>query len=306
MFGTSESSQDVLERERREAFELLSALVNENYDVGRRSFGASLKPELRRRTYGGFDESRLQFASFRRFLEAAREVGVIDVHLAPKGPDLEATPPGRPPVTAAPTRVTRSRRLRRDLWEAFVNWDGGWVRVYDKQNERAVRFPKEPVPLEPAESADLREAVTAAPDRFVPIEPISFERQREWMLEFAASVPDPVVKSALELALTSERPVRDFTQALQSRPDVRKQWTTHRLVLVEAVARAWATAAGLDIEIHQPRDTDDEHDKPAASSEAKGTDRVLALRDVLHGAIDRMPESELLQIRLPVGYIVER
>lgn len=309
MFGTDESPHDRLLRERHEAYKLLGVLVNENYSVGRRSYGASLKPELRRRTFGGFDEERLELGSFRRFLEAARSAGVIDIHPAPRGPDLEATPPGKAPVAAAPIGVARSRRVRRDLWDAFVSWDEDWLRVYDTVAERAFRFPKHPVPLEPIESTSLRETVGKEPDRFIPIEPISFARQRDWMREFAASVSDPVAKSALEWALTSDRPVRDFTQALQSRNDLRVQWTIYRLVLVETVIRDWANAAGLAVEIHdaqQVEDVPEPKDSLKSSIAREDGGRTSELRQLLHAAIDRMPESELLQLRLPVGYLVQR
>ncbi len=310
MFGTDESPHDRLERERREAFALLAALVSENYAVGRRSYGASLKPELRRRTFAGFDEERLHFASFRRFLEAAQSAGVIDVHPAPKGPDLEATPLGQPPVLTSPERPERPRRVRRDLWEAFINWDEGWARVYDKDGEEAFRFPKDPVPLEPTESTRLRAAVGAHPDRFVPIEPISFHRQLEWMREFVPTVSDPVVKSGLELALTSEKPVRAFSRVLEARSDVLTRWKAHRLLKVGTEIQRWAAAAGINVEIHESQPAKEEiaRSEPSVAQavEVSHRDRAGELRELLHAAIDRMPEAELLQIRLPVGYIVQR
>lgn len=312
----------LLKRERHEAFALLGEVVAENYAAGRRSYGASLKPELRRRTLEGFDERRLEFNSFRKFLEAGEEAGVVALHEPPKGPDLEATPPGKPSLAAtiasegavidgAPTPPPR-KRIKPDLWKAFLDWDARWRRVYDKEEGLALRFPAEPARLERPESQAARRLVQDKPERFVEIEPISFDRQLEWLRDFAQTVSDPAARAALDRALDDERPMRAFSQALQGDAQLRHRWTATKLAHVEEAIRHWATTFDLELEVHEHAP-----DRPEAAGEGDGRsgrhiqperpdEQLRRLRARLHVAIDRMPEAELLQLRLPVEYLVRR
>jgi len=309
-----------LEQERNEAFSLLGKLVLENYAANRRSYGASLKPELRRRTFDGFDERRLQFASFRRFLEAAKDADVIALHEPPKGPDLEATPPGKPslahtspaakPIAEDATAPPPRKRIRHDLWKAFVDWDARWRRAYDQEQGTAVRFPAHPAPLERPESESLRRLVRDQPDRFIDIDPILFGRQLEWMQDFTQTVSDPGARSALNSALSDDRPVRAFSQELQANPQLRHQWNATKLAHVEGAIRQWAEGSGLKLEIHEPapvrgRGAARKADYSGQEVQAqRSVEQLHSLRSLLHVAIDRMPEAELLQIRLPVEYLV--
>ena len=113
---------DQTTEERREtALQLLAVIVTENYEGGRRSLAAALKPALKGRTAGGFDEKELGYeAGFREFLRAASEKGLVDLHPAPRGPDLEVVPSGKPtlPMAAVPegdaSTARRSRTGARD------------------------------------------------------------------------------------------------------------------------------------------------------------------------------------------------
>ncbi len=88
--------EDVRVPDRKAAFQLLAAAVADNYSHGRRSYGASLKPEMQRRSTGEFSEAELGFASFGDFLTEAESAGYISLHEAEKGSDRVATPPGSP------------------------------------------------------------------------------------------------------------------------------------------------------------------------------------------------------------------
>lgn len=303
----SQSAAEHVASQRKEAFELLKLVVRENYDAERLSYGASLKPELRRRTLGGFDERLLHFDSFRRFLEAARDAGEIDLHAAPTGPDVEATPVGSPQLEKPVVHRSPQQRIRSDLWEAFVNWTDGWTRVYDRDEHRALRFPSEPVPLERADVTTLRENARADATRFVPIAPISFAEHLDWMREFVAAISDAGARRDLETALATSHPVRAFTRELTHRSDLRSEWHFYRLAQVEARIHQWVETSALDVEIHEPAPSQKagpSGDRPAAQG-GRSSERVSALRAVLHDAIDRMPEEELFKLRLPVGYVVE-
>lgn len=108
--GNQSVARDGLEGERGVAFALLKALVAENYAANRRSYGASLKSELGRRTFDGFDERRLQFGSFGRFLKAGEAAGVISLHAPPKGrTSKQHLPARRPSRRWSPKRSPLSR-----------------------------------------------------------------------------------------------------------------------------------------------------------------------------------------------------
>src|SRR4051794_8106622 len=98
------------------AFELLSAVVSEMHEAGRRTYAASVKPELKRRTHGGFDEAQLGpgYETFRQFLDAAADAGVVTVSPAPRGPDVEILPPGATSPGPRPGSSDRRRpRIKR-------------------------------------------------------------------------------------------------------------------------------------------------------------------------------------------------
>ena len=131
---------------RREALELLSEVVARNHRDGRRSFAASLKPEMRRRSLDGFDEQRLGFSSFRRFLDYAVDEGAVELRAAPRGPDVVVVPIGGQPLASELAPGT-ARKIRGDIWDAFLDWTQGFTRLWDDEDKRAYRIPAERVPL---------------------------------------------------------------------------------------------------------------------------------------------------------------
>jgi hypothetical protein len=303
-------TDDNLARERSAAFELLAQVVAENHQARRRSFGASVKPELRRRTSGGFDESRLRFATFGEFLRAAAAAGVVDIHKAPRGPDVILAPRGQTPVVEPPTTAGR-HRIRRDFWECFVDWDDRYLRVYDAENDRAVRYPANPTALEPPDRIELRRLITEQPERFHKIEPVPFAEQLDWMRAFAEEQDDPASRENLRIAMASARPARAFSTVLSSNSALRSLWAARRVMLVEAAIRRWAEAAGLnDIEIVEavqepPVESASSARGPARTETDSEAERLLRMRDQIKRAIDRMPATELERLPIPFGYSFE-
>lgn len=298
-----------LTTDRQTAFKLLHEIVEENHAAGQLSYGAALKPALLRRTNNGFSEPRLQYSSFGEFLSEAERGGHISLHPAPRGPDRLATPPGTVPPATEIAPSQRRPRIKKELWECFINWEPGWIRVYDRTEARARKVPKDQAPLEPEGYAQLRAAVAEGSDgeRFVPIDPVTFDEQVGWMRSFAEGQSDPDIRSRLMAATNDQLPARAFTQALASVPAVRWRWNAHRLGQVESRIRQWAADAGLDIEIYEARPVTPASAPDEARSVAASTkdERLTRLRAALHDAIDRMPEAELQELRLPIGYVVE-
>ncbi len=208
----------MISQEHQHAFALLADAVKDYYVANRRAYSAGLKPELKRRD-PAFDEQGLGFASFRRFLEAAERAGVVDVHPARRGPDIELVPPGEPLHPEYPVRRPRSPgRLRSDLWKAWVDWTPGYRRLYDRQRHVAERIPAVPVSALSPEHRELVEALDAGDERVIPIAGLSIERQLEWMTEFVAEAGD--FGARLSEALRRERPAQEFVFAMRSRPDL--------------------------------------------------------------------------------------
>lgn len=296
-----------------EALDLLSAVVRESHEHGRGLTAASTKARMRHRSEQKFDEKLVGFASFRAFLAEAQARGRVTVHQGEF--DLLITPPGAEPWAAAPSTRSRPggaggvvttgapRRIHWHLWRNFVDWTPGLERFYDRQEKEAFRLPARPSPRERGDKRALREALTADPARFVPIKPIPFEDQLGWMHEFTDQQHTPI-KEQLQLALASERPARDFTAQVRGVPALSNAWHSYLVEQVSRVIERWATSQGVDTEIFEPPRTPVRASAPGGAHEDPRRGGS-SLRAMLHRAIDRMPEHELMEISLPVGYLVE-
>jgi hypothetical protein len=295
------------------AFELLSSTVADLHSAGRPVYAAALKPELKRRSSGGFDETGLGggFTSFKRFLEAAQARGLVDLSPAPAGPDVLVTPPGVAPASAVGKdgegpgpRTGGGKFVRRELWRAFNDWTGNELRVYDSEKDEVLRFPPEPVPLEPPEQTGRRALVKENPERFHEITPISADRQLEWMRAFADGVTEPM-RTAMVLALANEKPFRAFSLAVRADAETSARWQAERTRLVAEEIERWAQDRNVEVRIFETR-TPTSKARFSASSK-----RPLAVRagdeDVrrkIHAAVDRMPLSALYALSIPVEYVI--
>jgi hypothetical protein len=299
--------------ERREVLELIAGIVKENYEVGRRSFGASIKPELRKRTFNRFSEQRLGFRGFSDVLVAAQQANLIDLYPAPRGPDKEAVPPGEPALSQRvedDAEVGFRGRVRQDLWKAVVDWNEGWLRVYDRSADEAVMLPATATSFEPTRFVAIRSQIKSEAERFVDIEPVPMDQQIDWMREFAATVTDEYPREILGQALESERPAREFTRVLSAHPRLRGAWRVFRIRKVHRRIEEWAKTNGLDelaVFEHEHARAEDVSDSRIDRGErvASDNDRVERLRALAHRAVNRMPESELLALRLPLEYLAD-
>lgn len=298
-----------------EAFDLLRLTVDDLHSTGRRIYAAGLKPELKRRSSGGFDEKAIDggFTSFKRFLEAAQSRGIVDLTPAPVGPDVLVTPHGVEPAeikstdagasSGAPAPVGAGRFIRREFWRAFIDWRDDDVRIYDPASDTVMRFPSEPVPLEPHGQAERRRRWLEEPERFRQITPIGTERQLEWMRAFASTADEPM-KTALVLALATEKPFQAFSIAVRADHSTSARWQAERARLVAAEIAEWARDGGIEPRIFEPPlraargELSSVKSRPASSHEAD-------VRRKVHAAVDRMPLSVLYALTIPVEYLVD-
>lgn len=284
-----------------QAFKLFADLVRENHLAGRRSYGASLKPQLKRQTDGAFDETAVGFASFGAFMKAAADRGLVELHKAPHGPDSQAVPPNAQPIWDRSEDPNRDQhRVRHDLWASFVDWRPNMLRLYDRSAGTASMISRRPRRPEPAPISEIRARYDARPSDFVEISPAAFDTQLAWMRAFADDVGDTVIQTKLHAALQAEKPAREFAHAVTEDSEIARSWREQRVRHVVGEIRLWASRHGLKVDpFVEPT--------PAATERVpvdSDTGRVGLLRAALHRAIDVMPESELLRISLPVEYML--
>ena len=322
---------------RDEAFDALVAAVQSLAELGRSPTASEARLEVGRRTYGGFNLRALGYKRFRDFLKDAEDAGRVIVDPTRPG-DITVSVPGvRSQVEASVPGV------RNDLWKAFVDWAPGKSRLYDLIESRAIILPTEPAPLEPEKFKKARELSMQEPERFIVIEPITVKQQIGWMREFAETVGDSRLRSLLEAALESEKPVKVFLAVLREAPAELVRWRSQFTHHVREVIQSWRASDPRLAAVVVDRASAEMQNPPEASADstqqvtnrttdefqhlltllastrvgsfartthvrpADGNDGLGAqrLRLALHLAIDRMPIEELRSLRIPVGYLFE-
>jgi len=248
-----------------------------------------VKPDLLVETGYRFDEGALGFQSFRAFLVAAEQANRVILRPASTGPDLDVYLPGeQAPAAQRPAEVRPVLEIRPDLWKNFVEWTPGWIRVYDRQVDSAVRFPEKEVSGDDPAYLRLREQYRSQPDRFVPITPIDFQTTLSWMQEFTRSFPDGPTRAVLEAALQERLPLREFTNAIRHL-SLYGEWNAFRSDRVRKIIVEWARRHDLDIDV----DTISAGESPGAAPAHPGLDETSA------------PSAVLSQSALPASVAVE-
>lgn len=272
---------------------------------------SSLKPALQARR-PGFSERQLGFSGFGAFLRWVESKGAVVLHqVANSGPiDVSLPSPDALPGFGIeddgfydrPKQRQRSNtpRLRQDLWEAFVNWSGGAIRVFDKHTGRAFKFSESPSTGESEVTRSLRRSLSREPDRFVRIEPISREKTLKWMLDFTAGLDDTRKRQVLMDALREPLPMHRFSDAVREQ-GIGGTWHDYRGRLVRAEVEGWASKHDLDIDWLFRATFEGDAAQPAPVLVSSELER---LREQVHKAVERMSLSELLELRLPLSAMV--
>jgi hypothetical protein len=299
------------------AFELVHLAVSNLRARDKRTTAAAVKTEMQRLSAGGFSESEYGYETFRGFLLEAEKTGWVIVRLPAygSGRDAEITLPEdeQPPHSSTP--LTRS--IRPDIWSSFFDYRPDITRVYDKKFHRAAKFPTSPAPLEPRETTELRARFENTPEEFLTIHPVQIDEQLEWMKEFAREVDGPE-RGQLDESLGKERPLASFTSLVRSHASLLDRWNQFRLDKVTCRVKEWMQENNLAFDLHESavagsqtksrtqntisRPTNKRTTQSSIKESEINTDRVRAQ---VRRAIERMPLSELLQLRIPVEYMLE-
>lgn len=230
------------------AFTLVPEVVGELTSSGRDATGSEVRLALKDRTYGGFDPKALGFRRFRDFLDAAGERGLIEVDRSRRG-DVGVRLPGH-----AGRPVDAPREVRGDLWRAFVDWGPDELRLFDTANDRVIRLPKEPAPLEPEKFSAIRRRLVESPQSLVAISPVSREQLGQWMREFASS-REPALRELLVGALDGEKPAKTFLQIVKGLPEEHARWNDELLLHVRPAIERWREANGVAASIEKSEPT---------------------------------------------------
>jgi hypothetical protein len=123
-------------------------------------------------------------------------------------------------------------------------------------------------------------------------------------------LPEGAIRDSLQTASASQRPVRAFTQTISQHSATKREWHERRVQLVQDEITKWIAEHQLNLEWREDRRAPGSQESVSASADTASNraddDRTSELRDLLHRAIERMPETELLALRLPVEYLVDR
>jgi hypothetical protein len=205
------------------AFETLQRVARDWCEYGRITTSAGLKPALQE-ALPGFVEQDYGYASFREFVDAARDAGYVRIEqrqggyprvLPPDEPDDRqiASPksPNGVQSEASPLAPPREdpfgedRRLKTDVWLAFVDWQDDHNRLWDRRARRAFMFPVDDA---------RRPAWDSDPDRFAEISPITSAVQTDWMRDWVSTLEEPSAQASLSAALSINAPKGQFRREL--------------------------------------------------------------------------------------------
>lgn len=291
------------------AFDLLARAIGELAPSGTPVKAAAIKPTMQRLGFGSFDEKELNYENFRSFLQdaAARGVIVLDTktdqdYLVSSASAVTRGASARPAQNSTPLRPGQ-RRVRQDLWSAFIDWRQGLIRLYDVETGQVHMIPSEPSGSEPEETAGLRQARLEQPQRYREIKPITFEEQVGWMKEFSRGIENSELADVLRAGFTSDRPAAIFRTTIRTNPALDEGWRAFLLDKVVIRIREWAEDQHLELNPFSPPPPAQQAKLGGPTTNPENTDQLAALRSRLHAAIDNMPLHELMQIRIPVGYL---
>lgn len=325
------SRQGPSEQLLKDAYIVLERAVQETAAGTQWPTASKIRLRMKELTYGGFNPDELGYKKFRDFLHAAEAAGHVSLHFDHPG-DVVVAKAGVSAPEAQSTRV----RIRRDLWQAALDWRSGVDYVFDLEAKKAVMLPSEQVLLEPERVRELRKRISDGDEALVRVPRVTIKMQLEWMNDHVGGLSPSPLRDLLLEALSSDKPAKHYAAILRDQPSAQNRWFNALSANVLAHLQAWKDSEprlsdlGLEapnspVAIGDVAETRPVPPVPAQSADgsvgrvprlftARLSDRVVRdravpsaeerLRALLHRAIDQMPESELRAIRIPAGYML--
>lgn len=261
--------------------------------------GARLRPllieEYRRTTARDLEPVLKSFGKFSAFLAANADL--VDVRSDDKSGDIRVSlKTARAPHGPA---LMSSRRLSKELWQAFTNPDERRRRFYHRDTRELVHYLDDS-----SEALDKSLARRVSSDeRFVEIQFARARDQNGWMSEFLDStggLPDSTRRVASHLvSVPYESSVNwAFASALGAYGEA---WRRFRAAKVSDRAEQWAEKNALSLQAEDP--ASDAETSPATADDAgpsSASDTTTEeLRKSLQSAIMLMSPTELAQVLVP-------
>lgn len=259
-----------------QAKDLLRRVLTDLWQSERRPIvGARLKAALLKlasESGSEFDERAIGYAGFADF---ASKSGVAAVKFR-TGTDILIAPADQAEVLSEETPPGRER-IRSDFWDAFVSFSApGEVRGYDPSTDTIVKG------TQPLPSGDK------------PITPVTRDAQVRWREAFIDSLGQENNPFAeLKSRIAGPGGLGVFSKALTQNPALRPRWNDFLVKCVREVISDWGNQHGVSQDVwlagHGRRPRDEQ-----------------GARARLYTLLDQIPLERLLELRIPLGWLIRR
>ena len=318
----NDAAHDGHTRSLAEALDLLRASVDYLASKKRRTTAAAISLEMRRRSGNAFTPGAVGFGAFREFLRFAEGVGAVTLLPPVPGGDMEvlsAPIDGSDDTQKTPLPATATPKpIRRDLWQAFVDWSPQWQRAFDAQTGRVVTIPVDRNATGGTNASEEAAAWREDRDRFRRIVPLSPSDQLRWMQAFVSELPSGQERQQLSQALEEEHPLAAFARCIRMFPDAERSWRVKFTEEVTSAVTRWMRQERLTTDMyHMPSSPDAEPRRPTMTTGPKTESSAWAiamvgynaespddLRQQVLKAVSRMSLSELLRLPIPAEYLL--
>jgi hypothetical protein len=246
--------------------------------------GALVKAQFTAQATASGDSFNEREHGLKNFLEFVKGVPEIAVQIR-VGSDMLLAPATAGDLLSAYARPLP--RLRRDFWRAFIEFPiPNTVRMYDTAEDK--------IYVDPAPS--VRKGIV--------IDPIPKETQIAWRRSFAEEQPE-TVKGALLASLegVGTAVFNEFSRRLRENPTVMHSWNRYLQKQVTDKVAEWAAANGIS-EDRWCSGTSRADESSAQESMPLKT-HSIGQRAELYNFLDSVPIEDLLQLRVPLDWILK-
>lgn len=142
------------------------------------------------------------------------------------------------------------------------------------------------------------------PERFVRVPPIPQDDLRQIAREFATSQADSTTRETLESTLSGVSWFRDFTERA-NQLGISEKWLSQHRSFVIGRARQWFVEHGIkpDRFIKGRSRVAPRRDTEGPVTAAPPAKSLGGIRRIVHSAIDRMSDDELLNLSIPLRHL---
>jgi hypothetical protein len=167
--------------------------------------------------------------------------------------------------------------------------------------------------------------MSEAPERFVDVTTVSEDEETAWIGDFLKELPEGPMRAALDSRHTAGAGPQELTALIRSDRTVGRKWHVARLAALASHVEAWMSSNGVEADIYDhgdhgrrdvattsstsaaPRELATASDTFAGHRSEPDRDEGLAidlLRRKVRSAVDRMSARELLDLRIPLEYLL--